>query len=338
MFGLRGEYAQEAMYGMGQMSWSCMIVLLTVLLGVSVGRTKAFAVPAKITWTEKHTFSQLVQWRYIGPAGSTKQARGFAEIGFGELVGEEDIATFVSSQSSEKGRVVGYFSQRTSRVRFVQRVFMIVLGQLLTTATTTYYMLQNKNVPTFLLLRGRPILALLILVSLLIAQMLISSPMLRNTEPYNLLLLFFFTLCQSITMGTLSSLYPPKAVLAGSGHTIMAVFAVLLYSTQPNPSYDLTYIGNGLLAALTSVFVGTIANSYFGISILDNLLLGLSTALFVVYLAYDLQRIVSNKSKKKYQEDDYILAALSLYEDIIGLLTRMIRIASKVSSEHEGAN
>jgi FtsH-binding integral membrane protein len=110
----------------------------------------------------------------------------------------------------------------------------------------------------------------------------------------------------------------------------MALFAVILYSTQPNPAYDLTYMGNGLLALVTSLIVGALANVYLNSAVVDNVLLGLSTAVFVAYTIRDVQLIVGKKKERSYSENDYILAALGLYESIINLLYRMIEIANRI--------
>ena len=50
--------------------------------------------------------------------------------------------------------------------------------------------------------------------------------------------------------------------------------------------------------------------------------------LFSIYLIYDIQLIVGNKSHQ-FGEDDYILAALNLYLDIISLFIRILSIVGE---------
>jgi FtsH-binding integral membrane protein len=235
----------------------------------------------------------------------------------------------VPQSRPSSGRTLGSFVDRSSRLGFMRKVFSIVLLQLLTTAGVTYLMMENAHIPAFLLAQGRFFMIGILITSMLCVLSLSSVPGLRYRKPYNFMTLGLFTLCQSSLLGVFSSQFPAKSVYLGSSHTIMALFAVIMYSTQPNPSYDLTAAGNGLLALLSSLVVGGIANIYAGSSLVDNALLGCSAAVFVAYMMRDIQLIVGNKTKRAYGEGDYIMAALSLYESVINLLYRMIEIANR---------
>eukprot|EP01037_Dinobryon_pediforme_P023748 gene23748-25293_t len=70
-----------------------------------------------------------------------------------------------------------------------------------------------------------------------------------------------------------------------------------------------------MLAALTALMAGTILNIFFRMPLMANILAGLLAVMFAAYIARDTQMIVGGKSKKKYSTDDYILAALDLYQD-----------------------
>lgn len=249
------------------------------------------------------------------------------------------IASEISSPSRQSnGRSLSDFRSRSSRFRFMRKVMTIVLTQLSSTAAITYYLMKNTGVSHYLLTDGRPLLVLSFVTSFASVLALSLSQALRYNFPYNFIILGIFTLCQSLMMGVYSSQFAMKSVMLGSGHTIMALFAVILYSTQPNPAYDLTYMGNGLLALLSSVLVGSVANIYFGSTVADNLLLGFSTALFVAYMMRDVQLIVDRKKERHYGENDYIMASLSLYESIINLLYRMIEIANRMQQNGKSRN
>lgn len=230
----------------------------------------------------------------------------------------------------KNSRLLHDFSSRNSRQLFIRKVLSIVLSQLLATAGTTYFLMSRISIALYLMTRGRHIMLLLFAMSMGAVLALTRSEQIRYQKPYNFMLLGLFTLCQSIMMGVFSSQFPVKSVILGSSHTIMALFAVILYSTQPNPRFDLTYTGNGLLALLSSLFVGTVANLYFESTVLDNVVLALSAALFVAYTMRDVQLIIGQKKDRYYGEDDYIIAALGLYESIINLLIRMTEIAHRM--------
>ena len=135
-------------------------------------------------------------------------------------------------------------------------------------------------------------------------------------------------------VGCISSSYDPLSVLIASIHTFTVFSAITLYSFQPNPAYDLTLFGNTLLASITALTIGAIMNIFFQIPFVDNVMTGLSAIVFAMYILHDTQLIVGNKHhKRKFNPDDYILAALSLYQDVIVLFIKILRIIGKDSKE-----
>jgi FtsH-binding integral membrane protein len=46
--------------------------------------------------------------------------------------------------------------------------------------------------------------------------------------------------------------------------------------------------------------------------------------IFSLYLIYDVQLVAGDK-QKKFSEDDYILAALNIYLDIIGIFIQLLQ-------------
>ena len=225
------------------------------------------------------------------------------------------------------------FRERSSRLGFKRKVFAIVMTQLLGTVAATKVFMGHSSLAYYLLSEGRNIMLGLGVAAIATVVTLVSHPTLRYTSPTNYLLLGLFTICQAITVGVFSSTFPARSVFLGSAHTLMAFLAVLLYSLQPNPAYDLTIMGSGLLAALMSLLVGTVANIFFGSTLMENIMLGGGAVLFVAYMAYDMQMIFGGKNvKKQYSEKDHIIAALSLYQDIINLYIRLVQIADKMNN------
>ena len=128
----------------------------------------------------------------------------------------------------------------------------------------------------------------------------------------------------------------PKLVCVGTLHTLMAFAALTLYSLQPNPNLDLSTMGNVLLTSLTCLTVGTIVNSFVKIRVMDNVIGGLLAILSSVYIAYDTKLIVGGKHQKHaYSEKEYILAALTLYQDVASLFVQILQILSRFSREED---
>ena len=123
----------------------------------------------------------------------------------------------------------------------------------------------------------------------------------------------------------------------GTVHTLLAFIALTAYSFNPNPKYDLTTAGNLLLTSSTCLLVGIILNSLFQFPLLDNIISGVIAILSSVYIAYDTQLIVGGKHTKfAFHENEYVLAAMGLYQDVLNLFVQILRILSKLEkSERE---
>ena len=116
-------------------------------------------------------------------------------------------------------------------------------------------------------------------------------------------------------------------------HTLTVFLAISLYSFQPNPKYDLTLAGNSILAMSTSILVGLVLNIFFKMPLMDNILSGLSAILFAAYIWYDTQKIIGGKNYKyALSQNEYILAALNIYQDVINLFLQILKITAKSSS------
>lgn len=113
-------------------------------------------------------------------------------------------------------------------------------------------------------------------------------------------------------------------------HTLSVFTAVSLYSLQPNPKYDLTPFGNALLSLLTAVLTGSIFAGFFNFKFVDNLIAGAMAVLGVAYLSYDTQKIVGGKHHKhKFGQREYILAALSIYQDVIMIFLNLLQLLAE---------
>ena len=217
------------------------------------------------------------------------------------------------------------FSTRDSRLGFIRKVFAIFGTQMATTIGITYYIMTNPDISSFLLGHYQHISMASLIASTGIVFSLVSNPELRYSFPINIILLGLHTLLQSLIIGTISSLMSPKTVCLGTVHSLAVFAAIALYTFQPNRNFDFTVLGNTLLAAVTSLGVGSLLNLFFDMPIFDNILYGALAVLFAVYLFHDMSLIVGGKHRKyKYSQKEYILAALNLYQDMIGLYMHII--------------
>lgn len=248
------------------------------------------------------------------------------------------------SQRTQNDAIIKYekatdgkdFVTRTSRQQFIRRVYAIFLSQSLATILITGAVISVPALRYFFLVNLGKISALSSIGCLLCALALTLSPTMRFKKPHNFLLLGGYTVFQALTMGALSTLFKPELFLLGSLHTVTALATITLYSFQTNAAYDLTAMGNALLVSLSTLSIGSLLGFLFNVPFIQNVQSILYAVIFALYIAYDTQMIVGGKHRKhKFAENEYIMAALTLYQDIVSLFLQILRILSKAEKRKE---
>jgi len=120
------------------------------------------------------------------------------------------------------------------------------------------------------------------------------------------------------------------------GTTAIATLAVSLYTIhQTNPKRDLSQIGASLsswsMILLSYLMIGILQRSGILPSTFlpfsDMLYSGLAACLFSAYLAYHTKLIVAGKhSKYQLNDKDYVLGAMALYTDIVGIFLNILEL------------
>jgi len=155
-------------------------------------------------------------------------------------------------------------------------------------------------------------------------------------SPTNYILLTLFTLAESVLVGFICIQYTKESVLIAMGITAIIVLSLTLFACQT--SYDFTGFGPYLFCALMCLtgfgFVLMIASwcgltgPAFGFARIAYAAGG--ALLFSMYIVYDTQLIVGGKHKKRqFCIDDYCMAAISLYIDIIQLFLFLLQLFGK---------
>ena len=119
-------------------------------------------------------------------------------------------------------------------------------------------------------------------------------------------------------IGIIGIVYSTQALLMG-GMTTLFIFSVLtIYAWQTK--YDYTVYGNVLLVILFSLLLFGFIISFFNIPILQTIYSVVGAMLFSFYIIYDTQMIVGGNHRKiTFTKDDYVIASISLYVDIVNL-------------------
>ena len=208
------------------------------------------------------------------------------------------------------------------RLGFIRKVFGIVSTQLLITTLFCLLSMSSKEFLNFQI-KNIAIFFVCIIGIIIIPIIMICFESTLRKVPNNYVMLSLFTICESYIVGFICGVSNPRVVFMAASMTFMMVLALTMYAIQTKN--DITLQGGaififGCAFMMLSIFGLFTNNKFFHI-----ILCVLGIILFGFYLVYDIQLIVGNKSYL-IELDDYILASLMLYTDIISLFLYILEL------------
>jgi FtsH-binding integral membrane protein len=206
------------------------------------------------------------------------------------------------------------------RIGFIRKVYGILGTQLSITAALVCLALVDSvrlfihnNIFIFYICIG---------LSVFIAIPLICCRSVARKVPTNYILLTVWTLCESYMVATCASFYDVKTVVIAAIMTAGVTIALSLYACTTKT--DFTYCGGFLFCCSAIMLLFGILGLIFGLW-MNTFYCVLGVALYSLYLIYDTQ-LVMGKFGNEYTIDDYIVAAMMIYIDIIQIFLYLLRI------------
>ena len=211
------------------------------------------------------------------------------------------------------------------REGFISKVFGIVAYQMIILFTFVFF---GYTFPTLRLwlLTSRLMFIISFIISIILLLLPIASPNIFRKVPLNYIILTIFTLSYSWWIAAFVVIYTKQTVLLALFLTIVLTISLSIYAIKTNN--DITILGGTLFSSLILFIITGIIFMFISIPLFNILSIYGGLVLFSIYLIYDIQLIVGNKSHQ-FGEDDYILAALNLYLDIISLFIRILAIVGE---------
>mmetsp|Transcript_34039 Transcript_34039/g.81695 ORF Transcript_34039/g.81695 Transcript_34039/m.81695 type:complete len:254 (+) Transcript_34039:91-852(+) len=221
------------------------------------------------------------------------------------------------------------------RMGFIRKVYGILGAQMVvTTIIASLITIYGEH-----LVRYNPALV----TSLMVVSMVMSistmcvficCPDTMRKSPTNYLLLLCFTVAESVMVGFICVQYTVQSVLVTLGITAALVLALSLFALQT--TYDFTGFMPYLFALVCSlclfglvmsIFAWTGALSTGAFKVLNMIYAGLGAVIFSFYIIFDTQLIVGGKHNKfRFSIDDYCMAAINIYVDIIQLFLFLLQL------------
>lgn len=251
--------------------------------------------------------------------------------GNGEVSGGFDIYCGHKTMASEATQLVAQGSIKDAsiqvRLGFVRKVYGLLSAQLLLTVAIAGPLSQaqafvHKNPWLLWVSMGMTICTL--------CAMMCCGEVLRQF-PTNYIVLFVFTAFEGVLVGFVSAQYTWQSVVLAAGMTFAIFLCMTVYAF--NTKTDFTGLGPYLFAALFAfcIFGMTLSVLAFcGVNIKWAMMVYdvLGVLLFTFYIVFDTQLILGEYGghQTQFGIDDYVLAALTLYLDIINLFLHILSL------------
>lgn len=203
------------------------------------------------------------------------------------------------------------------RWQFVRKVYAILALQFALTAAVAVTACFVRAVPRFFT-SGPAAAVWPVYIAILLSPLVAMFPMLKYREkhPRNLVLLGVFTLCCSLSIAVAASTTVGSVVLQSTILTATAVLGLTLFTFWAvKKGYDFTFMVPFLSTCLLVLVVYLVIQIFFPLGRVGMTIYGfLGTLVFSAFIVYD-----TNMLLKRHTYNEYVVAAISLYLDVINL-------------------
>ncbi|NWS55162.1 LFG4 protein, partial [Chunga burmeisteri] len=202
------------------------------------------------------------------------------------------------------------------RMAFLRKVYSILSIQVLLTTVTSAIFLYSTGVQAFV--HERP--ALLLISGFGSLAIIVALTLYRHQHPVNLYLLFgFCSLNDSLLSLFIVSFYDVSIVLQAFILTTAVFLGLTAYTLQSKR--DFSKFGAGLFACLWILIFSGFLRLFFYSETIELVFAAAGALLFCGFIIYDTHLLMH-----KLSPEEYILAAINLYLDIINLFLHLLRL------------
>jgi len=206
------------------------------------------------------------------------------------------------------------------RLGFMRKVYSLLSIQLLITTLIGMALLLTPGVkemvqdnswmlfPAFILSMG----------------LLVALHVKRKEHPTNLILLAAFTVVEAYTVGVLITFFDKMVVLQAFLLTSMVVTGLTAFTFQTKR--DFSSMGAMLTTGLFLLIAGGLIQMLVGGEVTETALAVGGALLFSLFIIFDTQMIMT-----RVCPEEYILATIQLYLDIINLFIEILKILDKIN-------
>ncbi|XP_074570084.1 protein LIFEGUARD 1-like [Curcuma longa] len=207
------------------------------------------------------------------------------------------------------------------RWMFIRKVYAIIAAQFVFTAGVASVISFVHPIPDFF--RSGTLPAWGAIITFILLPLLAMWPMLRFRErhPINLVFLAIFTVSISLSIGVTSVTMGGRAILQAVVVTSAIVIVLTLYTFwAAREGLDFSFLFPFLFACLPVLVIYLVIQIFFPLpSIFYTIYSCVASTVFSGFIIFDTEQMI-----KRHAYNEYIIAAISLYMDIINLFMSVV--------------
>jgi len=216
------------------------------------------------------------------------------------------------------------------RSRFITKVYLCIDFQLITTFGLCLYTKLNNLLTFYNSDIGRGLLGLSIGGVIMTFGTLMCCINLFRRPVSKYMLLIIFSLSMSYIISNMLLYYDSKTIIIATGITLIDLVLMTLISLFIKVN---DYFIEFLFISSISLILTGIINVFIMSTFLQLLITGTGSIVFSGFVIYDTKMITSNKCRT-YSKNDFVLASINLYIDIINLFLYILQCLTLTNSQN----
>ena len=212
----------------------------------------------------------------------------------------------------------------SERGGFASKVFGILGTQLLITSIFCVFGLTDYGSDFFL--NNIWLGIVMVIIAFITLLIFACYPQYSRSIPINYVILFTFTIAGGYTLGLICSLFTSASVLFAIVLCTIISLSLCIYAIQAKEDYSTWR--NYMMVLTMGFFAYIVACIFIGSSVISPFLSTLAAVLFSLYLVMDVQMIMNNE-QSYYDIDDYILASMSIYLDVVTVFVYLLQLVAQ---------
>ena len=217
------------------------------------------------------------------------------------------------------------------RSNFIFKVYCLLLSQLLIAVIMITFSLYSESFK-YVLLNVRGVYIMFFLIAALTFVGPNFFPTILKLYPYNYVYLFTFTISYDYIICEQTCKYTPITVMMALILTFITVATLTLYAKHSKK--DFTILGGTFFVSMNLFVIGNMITYIIGAQYSSYVVICCCCIVFSTYIIYDTQLIIGDGGER-FSEDDYILATMCLYIDIINLFLQILKLISKAMDDEK---